>query len=232
MKLCGLTGGVGMGKSTAAGFFNERGVPVVDTDQLAHELAQPGQPAFAEIAGAFGPAVLSPDGALRRDELARIVFADSVARRRLEAILHPRIRERWMARVESWRAGNPPLGMVVIPLLYETQAESHFDKIICVACTSAAQDQRLAARGWTPEQCRQRISAQMPAGDKIARADFVIWTDGTLESHALQVETILNRLRGPASAPDPMPATAPGSSPAPDQTCQSAPGSQRDSTTF
>src|ERR1700722_14102542 len=101
MKLCGLTGGVRMGKSTAAAFLQARGASMVDTDHLARELVQPGQPALAEIQNAFGREIVSPDGQLRRDELANIVFTDATARQRLEAILHPRIRERWLAQIEE-----------------------------------------------------------------------------------------------------------------------------------
>jgi len=194
MKVCGLTGGVGMGKSTAARFLRERGVSVVDTDELARQLVRPGRPALVEIQSAFGTKIIGPAGELNRAELARIVFENTGARKKLEAILHPPIRERWIAQIEAWRAEHHPLAVVVIPLLFETQAESHFDKIICVACSAAAQHERLLARGWTPEQIRQRIAAQMPAGQKIARADFVIWTDGALEVHARQIDEIMAKL--------------------------------------
>ena len=106
MKLCGLTGGVGMGKSTAAGFLLAAGARVVDTDDIAHELVQPGQPALAEIAAAFGNRVIAPDGTLNRGEVAKIVFADAGARQKLEGILHPRIRERWQEEVAGWRREN------------------------------------------------------------------------------------------------------------------------------
>ena len=194
MKVCGLTGGLGMGKSTAAEFLRARRAQVVDTDELAHQLVQPGQPALAEIRTVFGKNIVAPDGQLRRDELARIVFADAAARKKLETILHPRIQERWLAQIETWRGENRPLAVVVIPLLFETRAESHFDKIICVACSAATQRERLLARGWTPEQIEQRIAAQWPVEQKIARADFVIWTDGALDIHARQLERILTAL--------------------------------------
>jgi dephospho-CoA kinase len=194
MKVCGLTGGVGMGKSTAAGFLREHGAQIVDTDELARNLVQPGQPALAAIRSAFGKQVIASTGELKRAGLAQIVFADADARRRLEAILHPPIREQWLARVEAWRRENHPLAVVVIPLLFETQAESHFDKIICAACSAAAQRERLLARGWIPEQIGQRNAAQMPVGQKIARADFVVWADGKLEAHAQQIERILAAL--------------------------------------
>jgi dephospho-CoA kinase len=194
MKLCGLTGGVGMGKSTAAGFFLQLGAQIVDTDELAHELVQPGQPALVEIQDEFGSGLIAPDGWLKRDELARLVFSDPSARQKLEAILHPRIRERWQAQVEIWRSQNYPVAIVVIPLLFETGAESSFDKIICVACSPAGQRGRLQARGWPPDQIRGRIMAQLPIEQKIARSHFVDWTEGSLISHRRQAAEIFKRL--------------------------------------
>jgi dephospho-CoA kinase len=194
MKVCGLTGGVGMGKSTAAEFLRKRGAQIIDTDELARQFVQPGEPALAEIEKIFGKEILSADGQLRRDRLAKIVFADPAARKKLEAILHPRIRERWLARIENWRKENCPLAVVVIPLLFETQAESHFDKIICAACPPKAQHERLRARGWSSGQIEQRIAAQMPVEQKITRSDFVIWTEGDLKAHAAQVGRILAAL--------------------------------------
>ena len=193
-----------MGKSTAAGFFSRHGARVVDTDEIARQLVQPGQPALAEICEHFGPKVIAPDGRLLRDQLAQIVFADLKARQQLEAILHPRIRAAWLAQVKAWRAAPKPsdggplencaLAIVVIPLLFETAAESQFDKIICAACSPATQQERLAARGWSPEQSRQRIAAQLPVEQKIARAHFVLWTEGKLTAHAQQAARVLSRI--------------------------------------
>ena len=191
MKVCGLTGGVGMGKSTAAQFLRERGAQVVDTDEIARLLVQPGQAALEEIQVALGKRIIGSAGELKRAELAQIVFADANTRKKLEAILHPRIREKWLAQLEAWRDEEQPLAAVVIPLLFETRAESFFPKIICVACSAASQRQRLLARGWTPEQIEQRNAAQMPVEQKIARADFVVWTDGALDAHAQQIKRIL-----------------------------------------
>ena len=201
MKVCGLTGGVGMGKSTTAGFLRARSAQVVDTDEIARQLVQPGQPALAAIQSAFGKKIIGPTGELDRAALARIVFADADARKKLEAILHPPIREHWLSQIKAWRVapnpgggGRSPLAVVVIPLLFETKAESHFDKILCVACSATAQRERLLARGWMPEQIQQRIAAQMPVEQKIDRADFVVWTDGALDAHASQIERILTSL--------------------------------------
>ena len=191
MRLFGLTGGVGMGKSTAAVFFQRQGVRVVDTDEIARELVQPGQPALVEIRRHFGSVVFSANGELNRAALARVVFAGESERKKLEAILHPRIREAWSAQVETWRQEKCPLALVVIPLLFETQAENHFNRIICVACSAASQHDRLLQRGWTPEQIRQRLAAQLPVEQKIARSHFVIWTEGALAVCSRQVKSIL-----------------------------------------
>jgi dephospho-CoA kinase len=194
MKVCGLTGGVGMGKSTATQTFSVHGVPVVDTDELARQFVQPGEPALAEIKNVFGQNIVASDGRLRRDELAKVVFSDAAARQKLESILHPRIRQAWLAQIELWRKAGQSLAIVVIPLLFETQAESQFEKIICVACSPAAQLERLAARGWDSAQIECRIAAQLPVEQKIARSDFVIWTEGLHEVQKLQIGRILKKL--------------------------------------
>lgn len=195
MKLLGLTGGVGMGKTACAQLLRWRGAAVVDTDELARELVEPGQPALQEIVSAFGKEILDEQGRLRRETLAQIVFADPEARRQLEAILHPRIRDAWRAQVAAWRAEGKPLGVVVIPLLFETGAESEFDAVICVACSAETQRQRLLARGWSAEQIEQRIAAQMPIEEKMLRANYVIWTEAGMDVHAQQVYRIVPPLR-------------------------------------
>jgi dephospho-CoA kinase len=194
MKLLGITGGVGMGKSTTGTLLEQRGAAVVDTDRIARQLVEPGQPALREVAAVFGNAILLPDGSLNRKELARRVFANSAERTRLEDILHPKVREAWGAEVGKWRADHRALGAVIIPLLYETHAESVFDAVICVACCAASQFKRLEERGWSRAEIQQRVNAQWPTEEKIAKADFVIWTDGTLESHAAQLDKILQRV--------------------------------------
>jgi dephospho-CoA kinase len=194
MKVLGLTGGIGMGKSMAARFLRERGAQVVDADELAHQLVEPGQPALAEIQAIFGKDMVSSGGHLRREALAQIVFADPAARKKLEAILHPRIQECWLAQIETWRREDRKLAVAVIPLLFETKTESRFDKTVCVACSAAPQRQRLLERGWTSSQIEQRIAAQWPIDQKIARADFVVWTDGSQEAHAEQIERIVAKL--------------------------------------
>lgn len=191
MILIGLTGGIGMGKSTTASFLERLGIPVIDTDVLARQVVEPGQPALAEIQQAFGKSVIDSGGCLRRDEVARLVFADDTRRRQLEAILHPRIRELWLAQVTAWRAENRPMGAVVIPLLFETDAAKEFDVIVCTVCSADSQRRRLQARGWSAAQIDQRIAAQWPAQKKMDLSGFVIWTEPPLEIHAAQVERIV-----------------------------------------
>ena len=139
-------------------------------------------------------ALLQVDLSMAREELARRVFASDISRKQLEAILHPRIRTLWMAQAQEWRAAGIKLGVVVIPLLYETNSARHFDKVICVACAGTSQQQRLAARGWSAEQIQQRIAAQWPIERKMTSADHVVWAEGNLEVTMAQVDRILSQL--------------------------------------
>jgi len=192
MTRLGLTGGIGMGKSTAAELLAKRGAKVSDSDQLARELVEPGQPALAEIAGAFEDDVLRENGSLDRAKMAALVFNDSTAREKLEGILHPRIREAWQARLDGWAAAGEQLAVAVIPLLFETRAEANFDRTVCVACSPEAQRERLRERGWSDDQISSRLEAQMAVDEKMKRADHVVWTDGTIEAHAAQWDALLS----------------------------------------
>jgi dephospho-CoA kinase len=190
MKLLGVTGGVGMGKSACCDLLHKRRVAVIDTDQLARNVVEPGQPALAEIHDIFGGELIDDAGRLRRDLMAQRVFSDPAARQQLETILHPRIRKLWQEQVNNWRIRQFPLGAVVIPLLFETHAEKEFDAVICVACSPDTQMERLRARGWADRHVQQRIGAQWPVDQKIARADHIIWTEGPLAIHAEQLDRI------------------------------------------
>ena len=182
-----------MGKSTAAAILRERGVAVVDTDDLARQVVEPGEPALIEIQIAFGCDLIGDDGSLKRDQLAALVFSDASARAKLESILHPRIQCLWETQLEVWRAEGRAVAAVVIPLLFETKAESAFDSIICLACSDATQRARLASRGWSPDQIAQRIAAQMPVSEKMSRANHVIWTEGDITTTASQLERIISQ---------------------------------------
>lgn len=191
MRLLGLTGGIGAGKSSCAELLRQRGVAVADTDVIAHQLVEPGQPALQEIVQRFGAVLLDDSGRLRRGELARAVFQNAADRRDLEAILHPRIRRVWQQEVERWRAEQLSIGVVVIPLLFETDAAPSFDATVCIACAAATQWRRLRARGWSDEQISGRLNAQWPVEKKMAVSNFVIWTEAGLDVHAGQLDRVL-----------------------------------------
>jgi dephospho-CoA kinase len=169
-----------MGKSAAAAILAEAGIPVVDTDQIAREVVAPGEPAALAVAAEFGPEMVGADGSLRREALARKVFSEPEARVKLENILHPEIRRRWLEQAEKWRENGVEAGVVVIPLLFETGAEQQFESVICIACHSELQSARLQARGWNAEQVSGRLAAQWPIERKMDRAHHVIWNDGSV----------------------------------------------------
>jgi dephospho-CoA kinase len=169
----GLTGGVATGKSTVARRFAELGVPVIDADEAARNVVAPGQPALGEIAHRFGPGILKPDGELDRRALRGLVFADSAARRDLEAILHPPIRAE-MERLAS-RAKGPYL-IMAIPLLVEGgDARSRVDRILVVDADEEVQLARLRARDGSSEaEARAIIAAQANRAERVRAADDVL----------------------------------------------------------
>ncbi len=190
----GLTGGVGMGKSTASQFLNDLGFKVADTDDIARKLVEPGKPALKDIVKAFGKEVLQDNGELNRKKAAEIVFSDDSKRLKLEEILHPLIRENWELRLNDWSLENEKLGVVVIPLLYETECERYFDKVVCMACSKDIQRQRLRQRGWSDLEIDQRIKAQLLIEEKMSRADYVVWTNGAIDTHAKQWDELISYL--------------------------------------
>jgi len=190
MRVLGLTGGIGSGKSMVAQMFARLGAVVIDADLLAREVVEPGQPALEEIAATFGPDVLLPDGRLDRAKLADIIFADPVERAKLDAITHPRIRARMDEEIKARRSG-PGVLIVDIPLLYENDRSYSVERVIVVWVDPQTQLRRIRQRdGLSTEAAGQRIAAQMPLEAKRARADHVIDNSGTREDTRRQVEAI------------------------------------------
>ena len=190
-RVLGLTGGVGMGKSTAARLLKKVGLPVVDSDDLAREAVHPGTEGLAEIADEFGEGFLKADGSLDRDKMASTVFQDGAARKRLEAIIHPRVRTVWEKQIDQWREQKRPVGVVVIPLLFEVDLQDSFDAVLCVACTANTQRARLRERNWDDAQITARIAAQMDIAQKMDLADHVLWNEGAPELLMDQMKEIL-----------------------------------------
>ena len=184
----GLTGGIASGKSTVADMFTGMGVPVIDTDVIARDVVQPGQPALAEIERAFGRDVIADDGSLRRKRLRELVFADERKRRRLEAILHPRIRD---AAMRHSGAAGGPYQVIVVPLLVESPMKEVMDRILVVDVPEEVQLARLRERDTeTDEQARRMVAAQSSREERLAIADDVISNDGPLAETARQVSSL------------------------------------------
>ena len=164
MKLLGLTGGIGTGKSTAAGLLAARGVPVIDTDDIAREIVAPGQPALAAITAAFGKELLDGEGQLRRAALAELVFSSPPKRQQLESILHPLIRDRWQAQAQAWRNEGQGMGVVVIPLLFETHMTHLVDQIWVIYTSPDRQIQHLITRDHHVIVCSPHPMARLKPG--------------------------------------------------------------------
>ena len=189
-----LTGSVGVGKSTVTESLRARGWKVLESDRLARELVRPGEPANREIREAFGDQVFGPGAELDRAKLSQIVFDDEAERRRLEGILHPKIRARWLAEAEQAQQQGSWV-VVDVPLLYETGADRHFRRVVTVACSQKAQRLRLRERGWSATQIEKRLKAQLPQQEKIDRADHVIWNEFSKENMEEQIQRVLEALQ-------------------------------------
>jgi dephospho-CoA kinase len=191
----GLTGGIACGKSLVAGFLKEMGVPVVDADQLARQVVTPPSAALAHIAEQFGPSVLQEDGALDRERLAEIVFADPLARARMEAIIHPEIARAMELEVASHREKGTPHLVYEAALLVETGLYRRLDGLIVVTAAPQQQIERLMAwRPLTREEARARLEAQLPLSDKVRHADVVIENQGSPEQARRATERAWVRL--------------------------------------
>ena len=208
-----LTGGIACGKSLVAKFFNELGVQSLDADDVVHELEAPGGAAVPAIVARFGDSVLAANGGIDRKRLAEIVFGGELrivggarscaaanghatldARRDLEAILHPLVRQRMLAFARHTGARvrhdhSSVLALAIIPLLFESHFESDYDTIICVSSTEDRQiDRMMRTRGYTREQAEARLAAQMPVAEKAARSDWTIHNDSTIEDLKAEVQ--------------------------------------------
>ncbi len=189
-----LTGGIATGKSFSLAQFAALGVPVVDADAISRDIVAPGSPALASVRDRFGARVLAADGSLDRAALGRIVFSDRAARADLEAIVHPAV----YRRIGQWFFALPPgtpVAIADIPLLFETGRAPDFHRVIVCACEPAEQLRRLMARDRLSEpDARARLNAQWPIDEKVARADYVIRTDGTLADTEAQIRTVYAQL--------------------------------------
>ncbi|KHL05183.1 dephospho-CoA kinase [Sinomonas humi] len=205
MLRVGLTGGIASGKSEAARRLVELGAVLVDADLLAREVVEPGSDGLAEIVEAFGPEMLTDDGALDRAALGALVFADPARRERLNSIVHPRVR----ARAAEIVAQAPTDAVVVqdIPLLVETGQAANFDTVIVVDAPDEVRIRRLGERnGLTEEQSRARMSAQASRAERLAAADYVIENTGSLAELRAAVDRLWHEVLVPAAGSGTVPA--------------------------
>lgn len=197
LRVFGLTGGIGSGKSTVARLLRERGVPVVDADELAREAVAPGSAGLGEVVAAFGADVLDDSGGLDRQRLGERVFADAEARKRLNSITHPIVRRLSQERFAELDRQGVELAAYDVPLLFEVGLDAVLKPTVVVACSEATQLARVGARdGLSEAAVRARIASQMPLAEKRRRADHVLENDGSLEQLAQEVDALLPQLRG------------------------------------
>jgi dephospho-CoA kinase len=191
----GLTGGIGSGKSTVAKRFRERGLGVIDADELAREVVAPGTPGLGEIVEEFGKEVLDASGALDRPKLAELVFGDEAKRRRLNAITHPRVRELSQERVAALDAKGEPLACYEVPLLVESGLADILRPLVVVSVDEATQIARTTMRdGSTEEHAQKRVRSQMPLADKAKLADYVIDNSGSIEATRARSDDVLDAI--------------------------------------
>ena len=195
MKLIGLTGGVGSGKSTVATMLRDLGAIVVDADEATHAVYEPGTPGFDAVIREFGDYYVR-DGRIDRQRLGELVFKDAASRRRLNAIVHPLVRE-WMAARTAEAAGRGAQIVVQeVPLLFENGLEPLYSSVVLVYVPEALQLERLVhGRGFTPERAQAVIATQVPIDEKRRRARHVVDNSGTTEQTRAQVEQLWTKLR-------------------------------------
>jgi len=201
MLRVGLTGGIASGKSTVATRMRERGLAVLNADLLAHQLMQPGRPAYDEVVREFGREVLAPDGAVDRKKLGAIVFGDAERLERLNDIVHPRVIEAREEQLKHMEADNPRgIAIVEAALLVENGYYKKLDRLVVCSCRPEQQMERLRARGLSEDEARQRIESQMGLAEKLRVADDVVDCSGTIEETHRQTDALVERLRQMAVA--------------------------------
>jgi dephospho-CoA kinase len=197
MLRAGLTGSIGVGKSFVSSVLAELGCHVLDADETAREVVEPGSPALGDVVATFGPAILRDDGGLDRSKLGALVFADANERTKLNSILHPYIIARQDERLREWEAIDPGgIAIVDAALMIESGGYRRFDKLIVVHCRPDIQLQRVMARNnLSRDEAEKRIGAQMSQDEKKKFADYLIDTSDGFESARVRVAEVYGNLR-------------------------------------
>jgi len=197
MLRVGLTGGIATGKSTVGAMFVELGCHLIESDQITHQLFEPGQAVYAAVVKQFGNRILALDGTIDRRILGDIIFRDPQARGKLNSLVHPAIIQRQQEWLKEMQAQDPHgIAIVDAALMIEVGTYKNYDKVIVVTSSSELQKERLRARSaLSDEEIESRIRSQMPNEEKIKYADFVIDNSGSIQSTHVQVETVYRQLR-------------------------------------
>ncbi len=196
MLRLGLTGGIASGKTAVAAMLRELGFAVLDADSLAHKLTEPGQPAYDEVLREFGPSIIDNDNRIDRAKLAAIVFADAAKLARLNAIVHPLVKTAVHRQFAEWsRDGARDAAFVEAALLVEAGYQKDLDGLVITWCRPEQQLERLRVRGFSDEDARRRIAAQMPVAEKLCYATEKIDCSGSLEDTRKQVDALATKLR-------------------------------------
>jgi len=199
----GLTGGIASGKSTVAGIFRELGFPVIEADRVAHQVMEPGQPAYNEVVSAFGKDILNADQRIDRKRLGAVVFNDREKLAQLNAIIHPRVEqemERELAQLAT--SGKYAAAFVEAALIFEADLHKKLDGVVVAWCLPEQQLARLMERGQSETEARKRIALQMPAAEKLALATEKIDCSGSLAQTRSQVEALAAKLQETAWTED------------------------------
>jgi dephospho-CoA kinase len=195
MQWIGLTGGIATGKSTVADLFRDKGVPVVNADEVAHQALVASSPVFQAILQTFGQDVVDASGNIDRPKLGKKIFASSELRLKLDAIVHPFVRAEVAKQKQKLAQAGHRFAIYDVPLLFEKNMQNDFDKILVVSCDAKIQKERLMKRNGLSElEATQRIAAQLPMSEKIRGADFVIENNGSLDDLIKTVECIRPKL--------------------------------------
>ena len=195
MKVIGLTGGIGTGKSTIAGLFRGKGVPVIDLDEIVRELQKPGKEVYRKIISEFGESIVDEKGEIKRKELGRVVFADANKREKLNKLVHPAVLERLKDLLFLYEKEREPVVVVEIPLLFELKLMNIFDAIIVVYAPENIQINRVMQRdNVTREEATNRIKSQISIEEKKERSDYVIDNSGDISVTTQQFEKVYKDL--------------------------------------
>ncbi len=195
MKKIGLTGGIATGKSTVAWMFGEMGIPIINADEIAHEVIAPHTSTWKQLFERYGKKILQKDDVINREVLADIIFHDQKERKFVESVIHPQVKEELVKRTAKAQKNNPPYLIIEIPLLFESKMQKDMDSVIVVRCDMEQQIKRCQKKfDLTRDEAINRIKTQIALSQKVEKADYVIDSAGSKSETKIQVRRIYTTL--------------------------------------